>query len=589
MLHFKLALFLAFGLLSTSMATTRAAITQEVQELIEQEQTKSHVSLINELLDTYVRYGQFNGSVLVAENGKPIVRKGFGLANMEWEIPNGPDTKFRIGSVTKQFTAALILLLVEDGKIKLAEPITTYLPDYRKETGDKVTVHHLLCHTSGIPSYTTGEFFEKHSRDSYELDEFIERFASGDLQFEPGSKYTYNNSGYHLLGAIIEKVSGQSYADFLSERILKPAGMSNSGFDVSRTILKNRAQGYERTPDGYVNADFLDMGIPYSAGSMYSTVDDLFKWDRALRADKILKPETKKLMHTPNLRDYGYGVDVSLHKIGETGGTTRLISHGGGVNGFNCLLTRVVDQNHAIVILDNVSMGEFHGDMTDSIIAILNDQPYETPKKSLVMELTPVANEQTGADVVAKYRSLKNDHATTYDFDNEEALNELGYYLLSREKVNDAIEVFKLNVEMFPDAFNPYDSLGEAYLKNDQTDLALTNYKKSVELNPENVGGQLAIKKLEGATVKADPETLKAYVGSYELQPGFVVTFTLEDGVLMGKPTGQEKVALEQVSTDEFFVSSVKANVKFQRDDEGTVTGLILEQGENKMPGKKTG
>src|ERR1043165_6897021 len=160
------------------------------------------VQKIDELLKMYFYYGQLNGSVLVAEQGKVIYKKGFGMANMEWEIPNQPDTKFRVGSVTKQFTATLILQLVEEGKIKLDGKLSDYLPDYRKDTGDKVTIHQLLNHTSGIPSYTgLPGFIRDVSRNPYTVDEFVKKFASNDLEFEPGSKFSYNNSGYFLLGA----------------------------------------------------------------------------------------------------------------------------------------------------------------------------------------------------------------------------------------------------------------------------------------------------------------------------------------------------------------------------------------------------
>ena len=166
-------------------------------------------------------------------------------------------------------------------------------------------------------------------------------------------------------------------------------------------------------------------------------------------------------------------------------------------------------------------------------------------------------------------------------------MNQLGYRLLGDKKIKDAIEVLKLNVEMFPDSFNPYDSLGEAYLADDQTDLALANYKQSVKLNPENEGGKLAISKLEGNEAKVDIAKLKLCVGKYELRPGFVVTITLEDGILMGQPTGQEKVELQTLSETTFIVPSVKANVKFTKDENGAVTGMILTQGDNELVGEK--
>src|SRR5437764_5438582 len=159
---------------------------------------------IDQMISLYQKYGQFNGSALVADNGKVIYKKGVGLANMEWDIPNAPDTKFRLGSITKQFTATLILQLVEQGKIKLDGKITDYLPDYRKDTGDKVTIQHLLTHTSGIPNYTSRpDFMTKISRDPYSVSDFVKKYASDDLEFEPGSKFSYDNSGYFILGAII--------------------------------------------------------------------------------------------------------------------------------------------------------------------------------------------------------------------------------------------------------------------------------------------------------------------------------------------------------------------------------------------------
>ena len=577
-----LAVLLAFSLAGANHACGQAIAEAPVQV----ESAQDHASQISSLLDQYLGFGQLNGVVLVAENGKTIVRQGFGKANMEWDVPNRPDTIFRIGSVTKQFTAALILQLVEEGKVKLDEPMTTYLSDYREDTGAKVTVHDLLCHTSGIPSYTNPDFFEKHSRDSYELDEFIERFASGDLEFEPGSQFAYNNSGYHLLGAIIESVTGQSYADTLHDRILKPLGMTNSGFDVSSTILKRRAQGYSKTADGFENAAYLNMEIPYSAGSMYSTVDDLLKWHHALRNDKVFSAETKKLMQTPNKNNYGYGVSIKQREIKTSGETTTIVSHGGGINGFNCLLSRAVDEDHVVVILDNAEMGQFHGAITEAIFNILFDQPYKQPRKSLYDEL--VGLKPNGAEeIVAKYRSLRNDHPDTYDFDNEEALNRLGHELLRDDKAKDAIEIFKLNLESFSDKYSAYDSLGEAYRKNEQQDLAKKNFKKSIELNPEGQVAKLALQQLEGKAPEIDPMVLKKYVGKYEISPGFVVTISLEEGVLMGQPTGQNKVALESVSETEFLVPSVRANVQFVMNDEGEVTELVLKQAGNDATAKK--
>src|SRR4030095_14143744 len=277
---------------------------------------------------------------------------------MEWNIPNAPDTKFRLGSITKQFTATLILQLVEQGKIKLDGKLIDYLPDYRKDTGAKVTIHNLLTHTSGTPSYTSlPGFFQNVSRNPYTVDDFIKKYASGDLEFEPGSKFVYDNSGYFLLGAIIEKVTGKPYEQVLKENIFDPAGMKNSGYDHWETIIGKRATGYSRTPGGYRTAAYLDMSLPYAAGSLYSTVEDLFLWDQALYGDKILSAKSKELMFKPNLNNYGYGFIITKVTLGPNKMEVPVIQHGGGINGFNTTIVRLVNDKRLIVLLDNTARG----------------------------------------------------------------------------------------------------------------------------------------------------------------------------------------------------------------------------------------
>ena len=529
---------------------------------------------IDELLKRYYDYGQFNGSILVAENGKVIYKKGFGMANMEWSIPNQPDTKFRIASVTKQFTAALVLQLVDEGKIKLDGKITDYLIDYRKDTGGKVTIHQLLNHTSGFPD------LPEISRNPYNnAADFVKKFASAELQSEPGVKYSYSNSGYWILGAIIEKVTGKSYETVLTERILKPLGMTNSGYAHHSTLLEKHASSYEKTLAGYLNAPYIDISIPYAAGSMYSTVEDLFKWDQALYEDKILSAASKKLMFTPGLANYGYGVRITDQPIGKTDRKTRVIWHaGGGINGFNSSLWRAMDNRQTVIILDNVSLGRNHQKITGSILGILNGQPIEPPKKFVSEVLYKIAVEKNVASVIAEYRKLKAEDSPTYDF-SENELNILGYQLLSMKRMKDAIEIFKLNVEMFPKSANLYDTLGEAYLADGQRNLALANYKMAIELDPKNANALRIVKQLEGKETKIDSSGFDAYVGEYQVTPKLVLTITREDDKLFGQLTGQPKLAVEAVSETQFTMPEVKANISFEKDSAGKVVGLLLSQG----------
>ena len=545
---------------------------------------------IDEMMKLYQSYGQFNGSVLVAENGKVIYKKGLGFANMEWNIPNEADTKFRLGSITKQFTAAMILQLVEQGKIKLDGKISDYLPDYRKDIGGKITVHQLLNHTSGIPSYTSQpRFFQDVSRTPFTVADFVTKYTSGDLEFEPGSKFSYNNSGYFLLGAIIEKVTGKSYEQVLKENILDPLGMKNTGYDHFDAILSKRASGYNKTPAGFVNSPYLDMSIPYAAGSMYSTVEDLFLWDRALYADKILSAKSKELMFKPNLENYGYGFGISNAALGETKQNVPVISHTGGINGFNTIIVRLVGNEHLIVLLDNTSQGQNLDKISKGITNILYDLPYSHPKKSIAEALLKTAAERGAEAAVKQYRDLKINQSATYDF-SENELNTLGYQLVGMKKIKDAIEIFKLNVEAFPQASNPYDSLGEAYLMNGDKELSLKNYKKALELDPQNANAANVVKRLESpaaVAVKVDPKIYDQYAGEYQLAPNFVLTVMKEADKLMGQATGQPKIELVPESDTQFFVREVNAQVSFVKDEKGVVTALILNQNGQKIEGKK--
>jgi len=542
---------------------------------------------IDEVLSAANKYHLFNGSVLVAENGKVIHKKGYGHANMEWNILNTPDTKFRLGSITKQFTAALILQLVDEGKVKLDGKLSDYLPAYRKDVGDKVTIHQLLNHTSGIPSYTSvANFFANVSRNPFTVDDFVKQFASSDLEFEPGSKYSYNNSGYFLLGAIIEKVTGQSYDKALKSRILDPLGMKNTGYDLHSPVIEKRAAGYERFGNGYRNAPYLDMSIPYAAGSMYSTVDDLYLWDQALYTDRVVSAQSKALMYKPALADYAYGWVVNKAEFGNGAPATERIMHGGGINGFNTLIIRYPQQKHLIVLLDNTSQGESLDRLQDSITRILFNHPYTMPKMSIVDVVLQAINEK-GLDAgLARYRDLKTKQSDVYDF-SEPELNRLGYRLLQAGKQKEAIEIFKLNVAEYPKAFNTYDSLGEGYMVSGNLELAILNYKKSLELNPNNTNAVTMLKRIETKPVAADPKSYDAYVGEYEVTPEFKVSVFKEGEKLMTQATNQPSFELFPEGENKFFLRAVDAKVTFTRDASGVVAGLVIHQGGREIPGKK--
>ncbi len=549
---------------------------------------------LDELLNLYTEYGQFNGSVLVSEKGEVIYKRGFGMANMEWDIPNQSNTKHRLGSITKQFTAMLILQLVEQGKLKLDVPIVTYLPDYPKSSGEKITIHHLLTHTSGIPNYTSfPNFFKNESRNPYSPQEFVKVFADSTLDFTPGEKFSYSNSGYFLLGVIIEKVTGKSYEEVLQENILVPLKMNDTGFDHHNVILKNRATGYERRGNSYINADYLDMSIPYAAGSMYSTVEDLYLWDQALYTEQILPRKYTDLLFTPYIpafgSHYGYGWVIGKAPIGKTKDSLNVVNHGGGINGFNTLITRVPSDKNLIVLLNNTG-GAPLNEMSKAISGILYNEPYDLPKKSLAYSLLKDIKEVGITQALVKFNENKSTENYTL---REGEMNNAGYELLLAGKVKEAIEVFKLNVNAFPKSANVYDSLGEAYMKDGNNELAIENYKKSLELNPGNQGAIEMLKKM-GVDTKSfekeiivDEKILENYVGRYELAPGFILTVSRDGNQMKSQATGQSEVLIYPKSENIFYLKVVEAQLTFNRNENGNVESVTLHQGGQEIVGKK--
>jgi CubicO group peptidase (beta-lactamase class C family) len=453
---------------------------------------------IDALMSQYADRTSFSGTVLVSNHDRVIFKKSYGLANREWNIPNTPDVKFRLGSITKQFTSMLVMQQVAKGTIALDAHLIEYLPYYRADTGAKVTVHQLLTHTSGIPSYTDDpKFFPDVSRNYYPVEEFVKTFCSGDLQFEPGTKFHYDNSGYFILGALLEHVTGKTYEVLLKENILDPLGMKDTGYDHHADILPKRATGYEQGLGEIANAKYLDMALPYAAGALYSTVEDLYKWDQALYTDALLPAGLKLKLFTPGLEHYGYGWTIETIAANEPGAGQTMIGHGGGINGFNTLEQRLVG-DHVLVLLFNNTPGADLGKMARGIRAVLYGQEPAPPMRSLISALGDTIVHRGVQAAVSQYRELKRTDADGYDF-AEERLNNLGYTLLQRNRTSDAIAIFALNAEEYPQSANVYDSLAEGYEKGGQTQLAIVNYRKAGEMDPKNQRARDKVKALEGA------------------------------------------------------------------------------------------
>jgi CubicO group peptidase (beta-lactamase class C family) len=325
------------------------------------------VPRMERVIQEYVNQKAFMGAVLVVKDDKVILDKGYGSANLEWNIPNTPATKFRLGSLTKQFTAASILLLEERGKLSLTDAVKKYLPD-APAAWDRITIYNLLTHTSGIPNMTGFDNFPEVMRKTETPAQLIAGFRDKPLDFPVGEKFSYSNSGYLVLGAVIEKIAGTPYAQFVQDNLFKPLDMKDTGYDNAADIIPMRAAGYSRRKGELVNSDFIDMSIPYSAGSLYSTTHDLWTWEKALFGGKVVSAASLRKMTTPFKDDYGFGLIV------HNADGHRQIFHNGGINGFSTVLSWYPDDKLIVVVLDNVMSGA-PGQMLGQLAAVSFGKP----------------------------------------------------------------------------------------------------------------------------------------------------------------------------------------------------------------------
>jgi CubicO group peptidase (beta-lactamase class C family) len=362
--------------------------------------------------------------------------------------------------------------MVEKGQLDLAAPVARYLPDYPKPNGDRVTIHMLLNHTSGIAGYTELPDFGRRMREPQKPAELVKTFSGLEFLFEPGSKFSYSNSGFFLLGVILEKVSGKSYEQLLRERIFDPLGMKESGYDSTRPLLEKRAAGYDSTLDGYVNTGYIDMSQPYSAGSLYSSVDDLLRWDQALYGNAVLSDASRQKMFTPGLADYGYG--FFIHK-----GAVTIIEHGGGINGFNTQIERDIEPKRLYVLLNNTGGAPLR-EMVAGLRAILDGKEASMPKPPAAPVLYKTWQSSGIEAAMSRYKTqqFRVEHDVRAD-----QLIRLADAILAKEKAADALRVAKAAEAEAPKSVGVYMLLGRVERASGHRVEALAAYSKAIELS----------------------------------------------------------------------------------------------------------
>ncbi|MGB7063019.1 MAG: serine hydrolase [Candidatus Zixiibacteriota bacterium] len=483
-------------------------------------------SKIHDLVNEYVVDHQFMGSVLVADKGKVVFAKGYGLADVEKNIPNTPETQFKIGSIAKQFTAMLVTQLLEQGKLKLDNTISDFVPGFPKEIGDRITVEMLLCHTSGlILPEGIEKYYYASSKDEF-LQEFLKQLREEGLRFEPGKGYGYSNAGYFLLGLIIEKVSGKTYEAVLHEQILKPLGMENTGCDKKGLVLENRAHSYQKLPDRYItwNEEVYSYDpaiVHFGCGDLYSTVEDLFKFSKALSTNQLL---SKKYMDmylkmrnmkshppvsniSPKLASEFFGTcgngfvgEISLIDDPDTKKKQTLYWHDGIDKLFKSNHFHYSGKEQIIIICSNCSFLGEGDEMVLKIHQLLNNQPYEHIR--IKHRLTQYCEEDIAmhAGIPAaldEYFRFKND-TLNFIVPDEAYLIYAGRGQAERGDLDNAILIFQAVLSESPESWQAYDALGEVYIAKGDKEQAVQSYKKSLELNPRNTNAEQMLRKLEG-------------------------------------------------------------------------------------------
>ncbi len=333
-----------------------------------------HTHDLKPKLDSYltalVEQDKFSGSVLVAKEGEILLSKGYGRANYEHDVANRPETKFRLASITKQFTAMAIMQLQEKALLNVNDTLSKYISEFPRS--DEITIHHLLTHSSGIPCYDTFPDLKQRRIEPHSLKQQVEWIRDRPLDFQPGQEYRYSNSGYIVLSYIIEQVSGKPYDIVIKENIFEPLDMNDSGYDKASLILKNRAAGYKWTGDRLSNANYVDMSFPVGSGALYSSVEDLYRWDQALYSETLLYKSMLNeiftsyipIKNTEDSLSYGYGVRIREFR------NRKFVEHSGAIEGFSTNILRDIDAKICIIVLSNFEGTNTH-QISNNLAAII--------------------------------------------------------------------------------------------------------------------------------------------------------------------------------------------------------------------------
>ena len=512
----------------------------------------------------------------------------YGRLAVSNDQPPDEHTVFEIGSISKVFTAILLADMAEHGELALDDPIQQYLPDdvtAPTRNGQSITLAHLSTHTSGL-ARMPDNFAPANPSNPYadytieQLYDFLGRYT---LPRDIGAEYEYSNLAVGLLGQLLARRAGMDYEGLVKARLTDALGMTETGITLTPAMQDHLATGHANG----IEVENWDIPTLAGAGALRSTAHDMLRFLAAnMGLTETPLYAAMQTTHQTRVENAAGGMDVGLGWHIRKSDAAETVWHNGGTGGYRTFAGFVKGGNKGVVVLTNSTRG------ADDIGFHLLDPsfPLQPVKRSIAATLQKTIDAE-GMDAARRqYHDLKENQPNTYDF-GESELNSLGYQYLRKDAVETAIAIFKLNVEVFPEASNPYDSLGEAYMEQGDTEQAIANYKKSLDLNPGNANAVQMLARM-GETwtpdeVTVDPATLETYVGDYQLTPSFIITVTLEEGHLMAQATGQQKFEIFPKSETAFYYKVVDAQITFNRNDAGAVESLTLHQGGQNVPGRK--
>ncbi|MBI3712897.1 MAG: serine hydrolase [Burkholderiales bacterium] len=522
---------------------------------------------MDQLAASYYKANEPGATVIVTKEGKTIFRKAYGMSDMQAKRVMQPDDVMRLGSITKQFTAVAILMLVDEGKLALSDTVQSVFPDY-PDTGKKITIEHLLTHTSGIPNFTSKPSFFAIMDKDISVSDMVASFKNDALEFEPGSAYNYSNSGYFLLGAIIEKISGDTYAKFVEKCLFLPLGMTHTAYEGYERTQYTQAAGHMSNADGFVASKVISMSVPYAAGSLRSSVDDLAKWDAAISAGKLLKPATWKrafsdyVMSNGQTAHYGYGWSLGQLEA------SPVIAHGGGINGFSTYALRLPNEKVYVAVLTNSDSGIARPEVLASRLAA-------SAIGKTIPEFTAIKLDEKALDQFAGVYKIDEKNRRSFVRDGDKLI------MTRTDGPRTVLQAYA------PNAFfiDRQSLLRVEFVRNAQGEVL----DAIVHQNGTSVSHPRTTEALPVApvTVKIAHQVFDRYVGKYQIAPNFILSVSRDGDRYLTQATGQDSVEITALSETTFLAASVPAQLRFDSDAEGKVMQVVLMQGGREVPAKR--